>query len=107
MTSHARRLEYPIRTAGETTLRDVLGDPKAWPYCISDGRDGRLDLRRATILDVFVAQQRLCLYLQESTGTQAVAIFHIEDQDLRERAKQSIQIGARVETALKTRICHG
>ena len=85
----------------------MLGDPKAWPYCISDERDAIPDLRRATILDVFITAQRLFLYLRESTGTQAVAIFYIEDQDLRERAKQSLPIGAQVEEALKTRICHG
>lgn len=107
MTSLAQRREYPSRTAGGTTLRDVLGDPKSWPYCISDERDGIPDLRKATVLDVFITAQRLFIYLRESTGTEAVAVFHIEDQDLRERAKQSLPIGAQVEDALKARICHG
>ena len=107
MTALAQRREYPGRTAGGSTLRDVLGDPTAWPFCISDERDRIPDLRTARILDVFVTQQRLFLYLRASTGVQAVAVFHIEDQDLRERVAQSLRIGAQVEAALKTRICDG
>jgi hypothetical protein len=107
MTLPAQCREYPDRSAGETTVRDVLGDPKAWPFCISDDPDGMPDLRRATILDVFITHQRLFLYLRGSTGTQAVAVFFIEDQDLRERAAQALQCGGQVEAALKTRICHG
>ena len=96
--------EFQDRRLDATTVRDVLGDPKAWPFCISDDLNGIPDLRDANIVDVFVTRQRLFLYMIGATGTAAVAVFFVEDQELREKTADALQIGAKVAAALQARL---
>lgn len=102
MAVRTRHLNLRFGAPGATTVRDVLGDPKAWPYCISDDRDGIPDLGGAVILDVFIAKQRLFVHLRAGEGTEVVAVFFIEDQDVRERIAHALPTGSRVSTALGT-----
>ena len=101
----ARRVSHrhvqPARVPDEWTVRDVLGDPVAWPFCISDDVNGIPDLREAIIRDVFIAQQRLFLYLRGVTGSETVAVFFIDDQELRERTAEALQTGSDVAAALQ------
>ena len=95
------RHEAPRRPADDRIVRDVLGDPVAWPFCISDDVNGIPDLHEAIIRDVFVAQQRLFLYLRGVTGSETVAVFFIDDQDLRERTAEALRTGSDVAAALQ------
>ena len=100
MTPRAQRQEWPALAVDATTVRDVLGDPVAWPFCISDDQNGIPHLRGATIQDIFVTQRRLYLYMQETSGCEAVAVFFIDDQDLLERTALALRSEADLLAAL-------
>jgi hypothetical protein len=59
------------------------------------------DMRGAILLDVFVARQELSIYIQGIAGSETVAVFLIEDQGLRERTADALQIGAELVAALQ------
>jgi hypothetical protein len=50
---------------------------------------------------VFVVKQELLVYIQGIAGSETVAVFLIEDQGLRERTADALQIGAEVIAALQ------
>ena len=58
-------------------------------------------MRGAILLDVFVARQELSIYIQGIAGSETVAVFLIEDQGLRERTADALQIGAELVAALQ------
>ncbi|HEU4692395.1 MAG TPA: hypothetical protein VFS23_28730 [Vicinamibacterales bacterium] len=86
---------------GEMTVRDVIGEPKAWPFCISDDLNGIPDLGGATILHVFTTPRRLLIHLRGTAGSEAMALFYIEDQDVRERTAQALRTATNVVAALE------
>ena len=90
------------RTDDETTVQEVVGKPIAWPFLISDDPSGMFDVLGATILDIFVTQQRLFVYMQTVTGSQTIAVFLIEDQELRERTAAALKPGTQLADALQT-----
>ena len=100
MTARAQRQEWPRLAVDATTARDVLGDPVAWPFCISDDPNGIPDLRGATIEDIFITQKWLYLYMHETSGCEAVAVFFIDDQDLREKIALALRSAADLLAAL-------
>src|SRR5688572_21428124 len=101
MKSSPLRDEFPSRHFDETIVRDVLGEPEAWANCISDGGGGVADMRSAVILDVFVKQQHIALYIQGQDGGETLASFFIEDQDLREKVDEALRTAAEVVEALQ------
>jgi len=100
MTARAQRQEWPGLAVDATTVRDVIGDPVAWPFCISDDPNGTPDLRGATIQDIFITQRRMYLYMQETSGCEAVAVFFIDDRDLLERTARALRSSADLLVAL-------
>ena len=94
--------EFLSRPFDETIVRDVLGEPEAWANCISDEASGVPDMRSAVILDVFVKQQHIFLYIQGQDGGETLAIFFIEDQDLREKIAEALRTAVEVLEALQT-----
>ena len=101
MRAHALRDEYWSRPFDETTVQDVLGEPGEWTRCISNDANEMPDMRGAIILDVFVVRQELLIYIQGIAGSETVAVFLIEDQGLRQRTADALQIGAEVIAALQ------
>ena len=89
---------------GETMVQDVLGPPEAWTNCVSDQLIGLPDMRAATIGDVFVCRNKLTLYVQGADGAEAVAVFVIEDQELREKIATAMHPGKSVHAALRAGI---
>ena len=88
----------------EATVCDVLGEPASWANCISDELVGMPDMREATIVDVFVSRNELTLYAKGTNGAQSMAVFVIENQDLREKVATAMHIGANVFAALHSAI---
>lgn len=89
---------------GETMVQDVLGEPESWANCISDQMSGLPDLRAASVLDVFVAGNKLSLYAQGTDGTQSVTVFVIDDQDIRRKIATVFHPGVGVLAALRAAI---
>ena len=88
----------------DTIVGDVLGEPESWANCVSDELVGLPNLRDATILDVFVSRNRLTLYALAENGAEAVAVFVIENQDLRKKIAKAMQPGLDVSAALQAPI---
>lgn len=88
----------------ETIVSDVLGLPESWVNCISDELAGLPNLREATILDVFVSRNELTLYASAANGSEALAVFVIDDQGLRKKIATVMQTGLAVSTALQAAI---
>jgi len=83
------------------TLRDLFGDPDGWQNLMSDGEDGAMpDLVGATILDIFVSGDQIAIYVRTADGVEALAIFHVEDHELRGRVARVILPGLSVHEAL-------
>jgi len=89
---------------GETMVQDVLGQPEAWTNCVSDQLVGLPDMREATIGDVFVCRNKLTLYVRGADGAEAVAVFVIDDQGLRQKIATAMQPGENVHAALRAGI---
>lgn len=85
-------------------VQDVLGEPASWENCISDQLSGPLDMREATIVDVFVSRNKLTLYALAADGAQTAAVFVINDQDLRRKIVTAIHPGVPLLAALQTSI---
>ncbi len=86
---------------GETMVQDVLGQPESWTNCVSDQLIGLPDMRAATIGDVFVCRNKITLLVRGSDGAEAVAVFVIEDQELREKIAAVMRPGENVQAALR------
>jgi hypothetical protein len=89
---------------GETIVQDVLGELESWANCVSDQLIGLPDMRKATIVDVFVSRNEVTLYALGTNGAEAVAIFVIEDQDLRLKVATAMHPGVDVLAALRAAI---
>lgn len=85
-------------------VQDVLGEPESWGNCVSDQLVGLPNLRGANVLDVFVAGNKLTLYAQGTDGAQSVAVFVIDDQDIRRKIATAFQPGVGVLAALRVAI---
>jgi hypothetical protein len=88
----------------ETIVQDVLGEPESWANCVSDQLIGLPNMRGATILDVFVSRKELTLYALGTNGAEAMAVFVIEDQDLRQKIASAMHPGVAVLAALRASI---
>lgn len=88
----------------ETMIQDVLGEPESWGNCVSDQLVGLPDMQGATIVDVFVSRNELTLYTQGTNGAESVAVFVVEDQDVRKKIATLMQPGVEVYAALRTAI---
>lgn len=88
----------------EATVCDVLGEPASWANCISDQLVGLPDMRGATIVDLFVSRNELTLYAKGTNGAQSMAVFVIENQDLREKVATAIHPPIGVRAALRLAI---
>lgn len=86
------------------TISEILGEPESWANCVSDELDGLANLRESTIVDVFVSRNELTLYALGKNGVEAVAVFVIEDQDLRQKIAKAILPGADVLATLRLAI---
>src|SRR5688572_24480115 len=90
MKSSPLREEFPSRPFDETIVRDVLGEPEAWANCISDGGGGVADMRSAVILDVFVKQQHIALYIQGQDGGETLASFFHRGSGSSRKSRRSV-----------------
>lgn len=91
-------------TIGETTVIDVLGEPEAWANCVSDQLAGLPNMREWTILDVFVSRNELTVYASAADGAEGVAVFEIENQNVRQKVATAMQPGLGVSEALQAAI---
>ena len=88
----------------EATVCDVLGESASWANCISDELVGLPDMREATIVDVFVSRNELTLYAKGTNGAQSMAVFVIDDQDVRQKIAAAIHPPVGVLAALRLAI---
>ena len=85
-------------------VSDVLGNPESWAHCVSDQLVGLPDLRKATVVDVFVSRNELTLYAQETNGAESVTVFVIEDPDVRRKIATAMPPGVGLLAALQAAI---
>lgn len=88
----------------ETIVSDLRRESESWVNCTSDDLGGLPDIRGATIVDVFVSRNEVTLYALGRNGAQSLAVFVIEDQEIRQKVVSAMHPGVDVLSALRAAI---
>ena len=85
-------------------VRDVIGEPEAWPNHLYVAGEGPTDIRGATISQVFSAGKDIAVCTEGGPCGTTFSIFAVEDQEMRDRVEKALRPGLDVHEAATAEI---
>lgn len=80
-------------------MRDVIGDPEAWPNHLHVAGEGPTEIRGATISQVFCAGNDIAVCTVGGPCGETFSVFAVEDKELRDRIERALRPGLDVHEA--------